>query len=193
MIYFLLYCIVGILLMILQQWISRQPPTLLDMVAQMEAYATRVIEKDQYPDGVPVLVSSARIIGESLAKIIGVLCWPVIAFNLLIRLKESRFPPDKGTEEETDHGTCICMVTLEEIERIEQIQNDGSEVPLPAFGFLNDRWLEFKAQVKEGDEIWAYRYTPYPGQPYDAWRHGAEGYLIKRNGKVVAKILSNAG
>lgn len=197
MTYLGIYCVVGILIVLLQKWLTHRHPLFCDKVDQMVALASKLNESAQFPDGVPFYISAVRIIADGLAKIIAVIGWPIIAVNLLRRLKghldEEELEEVADEETAMDHGECTREITLDEIERIEQVCDSEYGAPSLAFGFLNNRWLEFKSQIEEGDVIWVYRYTPYPDQPFNAWSHGAEGYLIKRNGEVVAKILSNAG
>jgi hypothetical protein len=184
------YLVLGLAVVFLQRWVARANPSLQDKVSEMEAVARRHIESAQYPDGVPLSVSSPRIIGDALGFIIGVVAWPVVAFRLLQRLKgENSDDSDVPTDAE-EMGEFLREVTLEEVERIELVSSTGA--PNLPFGYLNSLWLNFKVQVKPGDTLWQYRYVPYEGQPLDAWRREAEGYAIMRNGVVIAKIFSNA-
>jgi hypothetical protein len=54
---------------------------------------------------------------------------------------------------------------------------------------LDEQWLEFRDQMKDGDELWTFR------TPQDTWteydpRCGMEGYALVRGNKVVAEILN---
>lgn len=185
------YLAVGLAVVLLQRWVARTSPTLQDNVSEMVDLARRQVESAQYPDGVPLSVSMPRVIGESLGFIIGVFCWPVVMFRFIQRLRDES---NQSVEVDTDveeKGEFLREITPEEIERIELVSAAG--VPNLPFGYLNSIWLSFKQQLKPGDTVWQYRYVPYEGQPLDAWRQEAEGYAIKRNGIVVAKIFSNAG
>jgi hypothetical protein len=51
----------------------------------------------------------------------------------------------------------------------------------------DEDWLQFKAQMQQGDEIWYYRTPP------DTWTgfplSGREGYALVRDEKVIDEIL----
>jgi hypothetical protein len=48
------------------------------------------------------------------------------------------------------------------------------------FGFMNDRWNDFKALMIEGDELWYFNSDEY------SWKlfHGRTGYAIVRDATV---------
>lgn len=191
MVYAMGYLVVGIGVVLFHRWVAWMYPTLQDKVNESIAFATKDIESDQYPDGVPLSVSMLRIIGEALALIVVVIGWPVVAFRLMQRLKgegNNGLDSDPAFEDKLEF---LREVSVEEVERIELVSAVGA--PNLPFGYLNSLWLNFKAQLKPGDTLWQFRYVPYEGQPLDAWRHEAGGYAIKRKGGVVAKIFSNAG
>lgn len=185
------YLVAGLAVVFLQRWVARANPSLQDKVSEMRIVARRHIESVQYPDGVPLSVSSPRIIGEALGFIIGVFAWPVVAFGLIQRLNGENDNDSEDPADVEEKGEFLREVTPDEVERIELVSATGA--PNLPFGYLNSVWLNFKEQLKPGDTLWQYRYVPFEGQPLDAWRHEAEGYAIKRNGVVVAKIFSNAG
>jgi hypothetical protein len=54
---------------------------------------------------------------------------------------------------------------------------------------LEDKqWLQFKSQVRKGDEIWYYK---SPMETWTEWfpRCGREGYALVRDDKVIDEIL----
>jgi len=63
---------------------------------------------------------------------------------------------------------------------------DDGRIPHVPFGFNHRRWLEFKAQILPGDKIVAFESSP------ESWEHlaGSAGYILVRDGKVVAQIIT---
>jgi hypothetical protein len=57
--------------------------------------------------------------------------------------------------------------------------------PVP-FGFQHERWLRFKSQMKDGDELWEFSSPPI------TWKYlaGRAGLSIVRNDKIVDSIVT---
>jgi hypothetical protein len=62
-----------------------------------------------------------------------------------------------------------------------QKPNSRKDVPMVPFGFANDRWVDFKAQIVDGDEI--RRITT----PSACWGQlaGWDGFVIVRHDRIV--------
>lgn len=75
--------------------------------------------------------------------------------------------------------------TISELEAMHMYPDDG-RVPHVPFGFGNDRWQKFKSQVRDGDKIFALESSP------ESWKHlaGRAGYVLVRDGNIVAKIIT---
>lgn len=58
-----------------------------------------------------------------------------------------------------------------------------SDVPHVPFGFINDKWLEFKTRVKESDDLYYFNTRSHEGSI--AGGHAGDGYAIVRDGLVV--------
>ena len=185
------YLIVGLGVVFLHRWVTRLYPSLHDKVSEMETVGKRHVETVLYPDGVPLSVLMPRVIGVALAFILGIIVWPVVAFRVIQRLTGEGNNGANSNPDVEEKGEFRQEITAEEVERIELVSAVGA--PNLPFGYLNSLWLNFKGQLKPGDTLWQYHYVPYEDQPLDAWCHEAEGYAIKRNGAIVAKIFSNAG
>ena len=62
--------------------------------------------------------------------------------------------------------------------------------PRQTFGrksyFMEYKWNPFIAKMLKGDELWFYRL------PAEFWQHlqGHQGYVLIRNGKIVAKVMT---
>lgn len=54
------------------------------------------------------------------------------------------------------------------------------------FGFMHDRWVEFKGMIQPGDELWEFC------SDKRSWQQmaGRAGYCIVRNGEIVSALCS---
>lgn len=82
MIYFIAYGTIGILIVAIQKWIFNRHPTAEESLIQ-------IVESMQHLNGMSFSDRLARFIAESIALVIAIVVWPVIAFNLLRRFKKS--------------------------------------------------------------------------------------------------------
>lgn len=96
MTYFMVYGAVGILMVAFQKWLFNKYPTREEEMCRIAEGCVKLAESMQHPEGMPFSDRSARFIGESIALIIAIVGWPVIAFNLLRRAQKS---PDTDSEE----------------------------------------------------------------------------------------------
>lgn len=195
--YFAAYCFIGMLATAVRYWLLKCHPTpnesLLQKVAQMNA-GTRA---GSYADGkVPALPRLVALIAEVVATGAGILAWPVVLYGLIQRhryLHRDREWVQKEANELAANERRIKQMSVTEIEAREMPVAGDSSAPALPFVFLNPAWLRFKVQIRDGDEIWLYEFHPYAGQALEAWKHGAEGYLLLRQGKEIARQISNAG
>lgn len=76
--------------------------------------------------------------------------------------------------------------TIEEAERKHMVRDKklGPE-PVP-FGFIHDRWVEFKSRFRAGDELWEF------SSPGKSWSRlaGRAGYCIVRKGRIIESIIT---
>lgn len=78
------------------------------------------------------------------------------------------------------------QTTIDGAER-DHLVNDERLGPEPVpFGFRHDRWLAFKKQIKQGDEIWKFSSST------ESWEDlaGREGICIVRDGEIVDSIVT---
>lgn len=88
MIYLMVYGGIGILMVAFQKWLFNKHPTQEEELCRIAGDCVKRAESSRHPDGMPFSDRSAHIIGESIALVIGIVCWPVIALNLLRRVKK---------------------------------------------------------------------------------------------------------
>ena len=71
-----------------------------------------------------------------------------------------------------------------EQEHLVSLKSLGPEPVL--FGYKNAQWLELKAQMQPGDELWNYCSPP------ESWQRlaGRAGICLVRNGEIIASILT---
>jgi hypothetical protein len=76
--------------------------------------------------------------------------------------------------------------TVEEAES-KHLVTDARLGPKPVpFGYMNGKWIQFKGQLREGDELWEFSSSA------DSWRHlaGRAGICIVRQGRIIDSILT---
>ncbi|MDQ7780518.1 MAG: hypothetical protein RDV41_12555 [Planctomycetota bacterium] len=74
--------------------------------------------------------------------------------------------------------------TVEECEKNYLVKDERlGPNPVP-FGFQNQKWLELKQRMQEGDELWEYCSPP------ETWKAfcGRAGVCVVRNGEVIDSI-----
>lgn len=98
MIYFLAYFSLGIILVVLEPRLSRKYSTPEERLLRISEHCRRQIESRQYPNGLPFSDRSARVVGESIGLVVAIVVWPVIAINLLRRIKKNRQLPIKDRD-----------------------------------------------------------------------------------------------
>ena len=83
----------------------------------------------------------------------------------------------------------IGPLTIEEVEKesLDKLSKSSrKDIPKVPFGFINNRWNDFKSKYKDGDEIY------YFSSDEKSWNglYGREGYALIRNEKVVLVIIT---
>jgi hypothetical protein len=76
--------------------------------------------------------------------------------------------------------------TVEEAEG-KHLVTDARLGPKPVpFGFMNEKWVQFKGQLQEGDELWEFSSSA------ESWRHlaGRAGICIVRKGRIIDSIVT---
>ena len=77
-------------------------------------------------------------------------------------------------------------LTIEEAEKESLITDSRLGANPVVFGFINKRWVEFKSNLEPGDELFKF-YSPPPAK---IGIHGLGGYEIIKNGKVIARLVT---
>ena len=78
------------------------------------------------------------------------------------------------------------QTTLEQAEQDHLVRDERlGPNPIP-FGFMHERWVRFKGQMKQGDELWKFSSSA------ESWQHlaGRAGLCIVRNGEIVDSIVT---
>jgi len=57
--------------------------------------------------------------------------------------------------------------------------------PVP-FGFMNEQWVRFKGELRDGDELWEFSSSA------DSWKHlaGRSGICIIRKGRIIDSFVT---
>lgn len=121
----------------------------------------------------------------------------VLTLTLLVALLVARFGL---CQEKSPPTTTIAQIPkdvipkgwLKEkttIEKAEQnhLVTDRRLGPKPVpFGFINARWEKFKAEIRNGDELWVFE------SPGESWEKlaGRTGFCIVREGRIIDAIIT---
>lgn len=130
-----------------------------------------------------------RVLAPALAAVAMVLLWPSVpwlrfrrwqSFRRLKRQSEARV-----FRVRQDH--LRERMGVAQIERREWVEDPLGAVPSLPFGHLHGAWLELKANLQPGDELWSFsaRWDDNLGKP-----HLREGYALWRRGRPVGWVLS---
>lgn len=196
MIYIASYILIGLLVLMAYHLVESKHPTFSDI--------TRSADFDSIEEIAGILLGSIPIsmrcgfaVSRALDLIFNILRWPVLALDLARRLTyKAPADPDKAEEsidDLTGRGTLWSYMSIPDIEAREKVIDPGGGAPEIAFGHLNPAWMNFKSQFRPGDKIGHYECVPYDEITSDPWSHGAEGYLLVRKKRVVAKVLARSG
>jgi peptidoglycan-associated lipoprotein len=77
-------------------------------------------------------------------------------------------------------------ITVAEAERMYTVSEEALGPKPVLFGFMLPRWLELKAKMRAGDELWLFR------TPDEAWQMlcGREGIVLIRNGRSIDGVIT---
>jgi hypothetical protein len=80
--------------------------------------------------------------------------------------------------------SALSLKTIEEVEN-ENMHPDDGRVPHVPFGFVSQKWIEFKSQMQAGDKIYYYSSSP------ESWKNlaGREGYALFRGEQLIDEFL----
>jgi hypothetical protein len=126
-------------------------------------------------------------VAPPILAVVGVAAWPALILGLVHDnlAQRAQRKPETFTIKRRD---LICQMTIQEIERIEQVVDPMSAVPPVPFGFLNPAWQRFTADMQPTDAIWSFS---------KEWMNGLRkenrtGYVLVRGRKVSANILTTS-
>ncbi|TXL70854.1 hypothetical protein FHP25_32555 [Vineibacter terrae] len=133
-----------------------------------------------------------KVLVPVLTGLFIVLAWP-IACAVMLGMKFSRkskasaIPVELRRKEFAVSPSSLgCSFTLDEIERLEVIDDPLGATPRSPFGHLNAHWEKFKSDAAPGSEIWSFREKWQP-------RWGAEetrsGYVELRQSEIGAVFI----
>lgn len=100
---------------------------------------------------------------------------------------ERMFENDFGLKFDEINDKIYGPLSIAEVEKEStvKIEIEGKMRAIP-FGYINDKWEEFKALYSSGDCIYHFKTGP------KSWAalYGREGYILVREGKIIHYILS---
>lgn len=122
----------------------------------------------------------------SLVLAIGVaIVWPLVLYTQYKAMRE-KIKWEKSQTLSVSCGGLIKRMTIVEIEELERVVDPCNAVPSSPFGHLNSVWERFKANIREGDEIWTFRAN---------WDRGwakqvCSGYALLRGNDVAHHFMT---
>lgn len=131
----------------------------------------------------------ARVLAPVLAAIAMVLLWPATLWWRFQRWQKDRelqrYRESRIFKVQQQH--LRERLSVAEIERREIVQDPLQAVPGLPFGHLHAIWCDLKSIMQPGDDLWSFstRWEDDWGRP-----QVREGYVVWRNGRAVAHMLS---
>jgi hypothetical protein len=126
-----------------------------------------------------------------LAAMLVLVAWPAAIYMkgkemLATKKAEPELESDKKEFSVTD-ANLLRKISLEEIERLERIDDPLGAVPDAPFGHLNGAWMRFKSSLEPQDSIWLFsaHWTADWGR-----RELREGYVIVRANGMGPHLLT---
>lgn len=177
------YILIGALLMLLARWTARPSAS--------ESFDS-VLYKLHYPPGTFLKDRCEEWLIQGLAHLLLIAVWPVLLpWGIYERLNPTRpYVLDDSPQFRANASNLTELVTVESVEARERIEDPLHAAPAMAFGHMNRTWEKFKTDIQSGDELWRF------SAPADK-AHGTclsvRGYAIRRDGEIVAEIVSDGG
>lgn len=98
-----------------------------------------------------------------LAGMLVLVAWPAVIYmkgREILTAKNAEPDPDTVKNEfSVTDANLLRMVSVEEIERQERIDDPMGGVPAIPFGHLNASWMRFQSQLEPQDSIWMFSAT----------------------------------
>ena len=89
--YFVAYCVVGIIVTVLGRWIVKNHSTDAGILRAIADDATNTVYAEE-PIGRRFSSWSSKVMGTGIALAIGIIFWPILAVQLIRRLKRGESP-----------------------------------------------------------------------------------------------------
>lgn len=134
-----------------------------------------------------------HVVVPLIAVVVVAIAWP-IALLMQARMWLGR---DEGESVATDSDTdtesrilkehLLERLSLDEVERRELVSDPLDAVPDAPFGHLHARWVEFRAALGPGDEVWSFSACGESG-----WNRTEErvGYVVVRPSGIGPSMLT---
>ncbi|MBM4200988.1 MAG: hypothetical protein FJ189_06860 [Gammaproteobacteria bacterium] len=181
------YIALGVGLLLVIRWAERRLP---------DEFSEEFIHFTLYPGEKPAQVRILEAL-VTLSEVLGIvlyLPW-ILVWSVYKNWKARRAPRNEsiGPPEPRFRATpdnLADLVTVEEVERRECIDDPLGAVPPLPFGHLHKTWERFRADLLPGDELWSFASPSEKGQ----WRfRTVRGYAVRREGVIVAEMVADGG
>jgi len=181
MTYLLAYLGIGLVILVIvlvAKWIGDRRETIDD------AYLRDLRERRQ-PSWKEWLIDD--VIGSTIAGVLVIVAWPLV---VVLWVKEKWFSGRASASErpvfEVRQEHLLERRSIEEIERLERVDDPLDAVPDLPFGHLHFAWLQFREKLEPGDEVWSFT-APWSEW---GWCYTRSGYAILRKDGVGPWFIS---
>jgi len=174
MTYLLAYLGIGLVTLVIvlvAKWIGeRREP--------MEYEFHRYLQERRQPSWKEWLIED--VIGPTIAGVLVIVAWPlVVAWWVKEKWFSGMAPAGERPVFEVRQEHLLERRSIEEIERLERVDDPLDAVPDLPFGHLYFAWLQFREKLEPGDEVWSFT------APWNEW-----GWCCTRSGYAVLKADS---
>ena len=128
---------------------------------------------EKWLDNYLITVLAAFILGVS---------WPAV---IVMEIRSRREAARKAQLERcpVDKAWLTERIAADEVELLEVVDDPLNAAPALPFGFLNTKWIEFRENLKEKDELWRF---VVPDEKTKWYKGLKQGYVIIRKKKALA-------
>jgi len=132
---------------------------------------------EKWLDNYPITVLAAFIVG---------VFWPAL---IVMDINSRRDAAHKAQLEKcpVDKAWLTERIAAGDVEQLEAVNDPSNAAPALPFGFLNTKWVEFRENLEEKDELWRF---VVPDQQTKWYKGLKQGYVIIRKKKALAHFAT---
>ena len=132
-------------------------------------------------------------VAPALTAVLVCAMWPVALFAVVqkrwLEWRHTQWLEEVKNEPRFKPEHLLTVLTIEEIERLEMVEDPLQAVPAVPFGHLHERWAEFKSELQPSDTVWSLE-KDESGSLDES--HKVRGYAVLRGEEVGPWMLVEA-